>query len=184
MWKRKGPVALSVSNLGLWTGLLVDFENVATRIGAMLPVLDALLPLAALAGILGGTVWVIFEAQELVASRLPGRRLKAHVDLIDEVRQISAQALSNPSDLQRAFNLIFEAKQILEVEFSIPCPGMPPTSNNVSAEGVALSNFLTDWSAFGSVLLPSVRKGNLKIARRATKNMDIDLRTMASWAND
>lgn len=182
MWKRKIQAALSISNLGAWTGLLVDFENAATRIGAMLPVLDALLPIVALAGTAGGIVWVTFEVWEWTSPRLPGQRLKAHAPLIEQLRTVSGEALSDATKLHHTFGLILEAKQILEDEFSIPCPGMPETESH--EEEVALSNWLSDWGAFASILLPRVRQGNLKTARMTIDNLDMKLAPMASWVTE
>ena len=149
----------------------------------MLPVLDALLPIVALAGTAGGIVWVIFEVWEWTSSRLPGHRLKAHAPLIEQLRTVSGEALSDVTRLHHTFGLILEAKQVLEDEFSIACPGMLEAESH-EEEAVALSNWLSDWGAFASILLPRVRQGNLKTARMTINNLNMKLRPMASWVTE
>lgn len=170
-------MGLSISNLGLWAGLLVDFEGAATRLGTMLPILDALLPVLALAGACGGLVWAAFAMADWIPSLLPSGRLRAYVPLIEELRTASEEALLDGNKITRVNNLIVEAKQILENQFSITCPGV--LSHRSFNEIDAVSNWLSEWGTFTSILLPRMRRGDLKKARESDFYLHIKLSYMS-----
>lgn len=54
-WRRFWPPCATV---GAFAGLLVDFQGAASKVGAMWPFVDALLPIIALAGATGGSIWL------------------------------------------------------------------------------------------------------------------------------
>ena len=54
-WRRFWPPCATVAT---FSGLLVDFRGAASKVGAMWPLIDALLPIIALAGATGGSIWL------------------------------------------------------------------------------------------------------------------------------
>ena len=180
MWKSKVRAILSVSHVGAWTGLLVDFEDAATRVGSMFPLIDALLPIVALSGTAGGVAWLLFEAWTWHPSYRRGQRLKQYAALLEYIRStLAADILSDPSKVLRAHNRILEAKMTLEEQFEIPCPGLETPVTMTETE--VLSIWIDGWSTFAAVLLPRVRSGNWKNARRAIHDINVPIVPMAQW---
>ena len=183
MWPSKVRTILSVSNVALWIGLLVDFEGAATRVGSMLPVIDALMPILALGFTVGGVTWLLFEAVTWHPSYRRGQRLKQHTALLEEINSTSATDIRpDDSALWHALNRCLEAKVILEEQFKIPCPHLklPETTDNED-ENKALRRWVNSWSIFTAVLLPRVRAGDLTNARHAIDDIDKRLQPMARW---
>ena len=54
-WRRFWPPCATVAT---FSGLLVDFRGAASKVGAMWPLIDALLPIFALSGATGGSIWL------------------------------------------------------------------------------------------------------------------------------
>lgn len=179
MWKAKITAVFSVANVGLWCGLLTDFGDAATRVGSMFPVIEALLPVVALAGASGAVMWLLIEAWMWRPSYRLGQRLKSHTLLIENIRSISTADLSEHSKARHATNLILEAKVAMEEQFEIPCPGLEVPGTKTERE--VLSIWLNSWSTFAAVLLPRVRVGDLKNARRALNDPHVPLTPLAPW---
>ena len=170
------------SSRALWTLAFAtgDVWTVITWVwGSGVDILDHLGPAEYGAALFAFTALIGLVNYSWINARRPAVRLKDHVALIEELRTVSEQALSDPTRAQHAFNLILEAKQILEEQFSIACPGM--VEPDPSDEMQIVSNWLNDWGAFAAVLLPRMRRGDLTMARKSLSGLEVKLRPMASW---
>jgi len=143
----------------------------------MLPVINVFLPILALSGTAGGIVWLVWEAWTWRPAYHQKQRLKKLTPLLENIRSISLQDISNHSGLLQVFNDILEAKVTLEEQFEIPCPGLEDPETTLDSEIV--SKWINSWSTFSAVLLPRARIGDLKNARRALNDPNMPLSPLA-----
>ena len=161
-------------------GILVDFQEAKTTLGELWPFLEAILPIVALAGAVGATAWFLIVCWPLVVwlwARSARQRLRRQEPLLCSVREALRNAMADLGAAPDAFSRIVEARIVLEEEFAIPCPGMLERDDDSDT----IEEMFATWEAFVSVLLPRIRRGDVKTAKTALGDLDVPLKPLAAW---
>lgn len=160
-----------------FTALLTDFKASASNVSALVwPVVQALLPAIALAGLAGSVVWFVWGVSSvlrLVYSWTSGQRLKAQEELFNNLDRSLKRRLRG--DIRESGWLLPElVEAVMTLDgFGIDTPEWRPVVSTDNADDAEdTEDLVAIWTMFVPALLPSIRRGSVRQARQATALMD------------
>ena len=174
-WKKisRSPT-FSLTGLGTFFGLLVDFQGATTKVLNALPVLQALLPIV----ILGGTIFFGLHAigtvprfcYSFIHSRLPGVRwgeenyveIRTLAERLDREYNPLGQVVLTPG----IFAALSDFSGRMHQKYALKCPYVTRDSQECIGE----------WLLFLSNLSPYAATHNLKGARTLWEKVEEELR--------
>ena len=149
-WRRFWPPCATVAT---FSGLLVDFRGAASKVGAMWPLIDALLPIIALAGATGGSIWLTGTVWEWWPPRKARQRKIAEFSTMAPNLYRLSRLTSNSHHYQEIRAIAFH---LIELGISTPDP------SEIGYEEGAWKSFLEELGNLAvHGLLTRARKENL-----------------------